>query len=660
MKERPVLACALALLIVNLAIAGKLFGVEYSAYNGSIEPTFIAIARVMAKYPGHWSWWPFWNGGQPFETAYLPFLQWMVAGLSLLTGVGAARAFHIVTAAFYVLGAPAFFWMARELSRKTAASFAAALAYSCLSASALLVPVIRADAGGPLELRRLQILIAYGEAPHTVALVLLPVAVVCFARALTTRQVKWKILAGAMSAAVVLSNAFGTVALGAALLCWLLAFQPRPWWRAVGTVAAIGVVSYCWTAPWLSFAMIRTIRANSSTTGGDYRYTPAAWIALAAFLLGYAVLWLALRRLKAPAHLQFFALFAYIPTVFVAAWYAWGIALIPQPSRYQLQMDMALPAALVFAGAALLERFPERVRAVAAAAGLAVLGVQTAGAVRYGWQRIRSAEPARMSEYRIAQWLDRHRPGERAFLTGSTAFWYNDFSDNPQVQGGHVQFAVNRFIPIVDFTVRTGMNAGNRDAEIAVFWLKAFGACTIAVTGPGSTDFFEAYPHPHKFDGILPLLWREGGDAIYEMPGRRASLAHVIPAEAVVKRTPAHGLDIEPARAYVAALDDPQYPGAAFQWKGMSEAVIRADVHPGQVVAVQVTYDRGWEAWSNGRRLPVRGDAIGQMVIEPEKSGPCEIDLRYTGGGARVIQRGMSLAAMLLAAAYAWSGRKKK
>ena len=314
--------------------------------------------------------------------------------------------------------------------------------------------------------------------------------------------------------------------------------------------------------------MIRTIRANSSTTGGDYRYTPAAWIALAAFLLGYAVLWLALRRLKAPAHLQFFALFAYIPTAFVAAWYAWGIALIPQPSRYQLQMDMALPAALVFAGAALLERFPARVRAVVAAAGLAVLGVQTAGAVRYGWQRIRSAEPARMSEYRIAQWLDRHRPGERAFLTGSTAFWYNDFSDNPQVQGGHVQFAVNRFIPIVDFTVRTGMNAGNRDAEIAVFWLKAFGACTIAVTGPGSTDFFEAYPHPHKFDGILPLLWREGGDAIYEMPGRRASLAHVIPAEAVVKRTPAHGLDIEPARAYVAALDDPQYPGAGLPMEG--------------------------------------------------------------------------------------------
>ena len=45
----------LLLLVVNLAIVGKLFGVEYSAYNNSIEGTFIAIPRIMAKYPMQWS-----------------------------------------------------------------------------------------------------------------------------------------------------------------------------------------------------------------------------------------------------------------------------------------------------------------------------------------------------------------------------------------------------------------------------------------------------------------------------------------------------------------------------------------------------------------------------------------------------------------------------
>ncbi len=656
--QRQVLLCVVALVAVNLAIAGKLFGVEYTAYNGSIEPTFIAIARIMAKHPGHWGWWPFWSCGMPLETAYLPFQQWVVAAFSLITRLSAARSFHIVTAAFYVMGAPALFWMALEFSRKVAASFAAALAYSCFSISALLVPAIRADAGGALHLRRLQILVSYGEAPHTVALALLPVAVVFFARALTTRDAKWKILAGVMAALVVLSNAFGIVVLGGALLCWMLAFRPRPWWKAAATVATIGIVSYCWIAPWLSFGMIRAIRANSATAGGDYRYTPGSWIALAAFCAGYVLTWFLLRRLRVSAPLEFCALFAYAPTAVVLLWYSFGIAIVPQPHRYQLEMDMALLPAVVFGCAALLDRMPKRVRAVAVTAAIAGTALQAIGSVGYGWGLIQSVDPAKLAEYRIAKWLDQHRPGERAFLSGSTSFWYNDFTDNPQLEGGHLQFAVNPFLGIVEYTIFFGTNAGNRDADYSIFWLKAFGARAISVSGPKSSEYYKPITHARKFDGLLPVLWREGDDTIYEVPGRPASLAHVIPVSAVVRRTPIHGLDTLPVEAYVAALDDPQYPLATFQWKGMSAAEIHANLRPGQVLAVQVTYDRGWEAWSKGQRLAVRRDAIGQMVIEPPASGPTEITLRYTGGAETVIERGMSLAAMLIAAAYGWSKRK--
>jgi hypothetical protein len=177
------------------------------------------------------------------------------------------------------------------------------------------------------------------------------------------------------------------------------------------------------------------------------------------------------------------------------------------------------------------------------------------------------------------------------------------------------------------------------------------------VSGPKSTDYYKAFANPRKFDGVLPLLWREGDDAIYEVPSRSASLAHVIPAAAVVKRTPIHGLDIEPVEPYVAALDDPQYPLAIFQWNGMSQAEIRATVGRGQVIAVQITYDPGWEAYANGKRQPIRGDAIGLMVIEPDCNGPCEISLRHTGGKERVVTRAMSLAAMLVAVAFGWLGR---
>jgi hypothetical protein len=283
------------------------------------------------------------------------------------------------------------------------------------------------------------------------------------------------------------------------------------------------------------------------------------------------------------------------------------------------------------------------------------LALQTVHSVSYARGLIRSVEPGRLSEYKIAKWMDRNRHGDRAFIAGSSSFLYNVFTDNPQFQGGHIQFAVNPFVPGAVYQIQSGTNAGARSAEVSVLWLKAFGARAISVSGPKSTDAYQAFANPRKFDGVLPLLWREGDDAIYEVPSRSPSLAHVIPAAAVVERKPIHGLDIEPVEPYVAALDDPKYPLAAFQWKGMSEAEIRATVDRGQVIAVQVTYDPGWEAYANGKRQPVRGDAIGLMVIEPDCHGPCEISLRYTGGKDRVATRAMSLAAMLVALAFGWA-----
>jgi hypothetical protein len=283
---------------------------------------------------------------------------------------------------------------------------------------------------------------------------------------------------------------------------------------------------------------------------------------------------------------------------------------------------------------------------------VAGLAVQTVHSVGYARGLIRSVDPAGLSEYKIAKWLDRNRHGERAYIAGSSSFLYNVFTDNPQFQGGHIQFATNRFVPGAVYQIQS-----SGGTEVSVMWLKAFGTHAIAVSGPKSTDAYKAFANPRKFEGVLPLLWREGDDAIYEVPSRPASLAHVIPAAAVVKRRPIHGLDIEPVEPYVAALEDPRYPLATFQWKGMGEAEIRATVERGQVVAVQVTYDPGWEAYANGRRQPIREDAIDLMVIEPECHGPCEISLRYTGGQDRVVTRAMSLAAMLVALAFGWLGR---
>jgi hypothetical protein len=322
-------------------------------------------------------------------------------------------------------------------------------------------------------------------------------------------------------------------------------------------------------------------------------------------------------------------------------------------------MDLALLLAVVFGAAAVLDRVPFRLRTAVVSMVAAGLMAQTIHAIVYARDLIRSVELEQLGEYRIAKWLDKNRPGERAFISGSGSFLYNAFTDNPQLTGAHEQHAVNGFLPIVRFTITTGMNAGDRDAAYSIFWLKAFGAHLISVPGPGSTDYYKPVVHPHKFDGVLPLLWQECGDAIYEVPGG-SSLAHVIPASAVVTRMPIHGLDTTPVEAYIAAVEDSRYPPATFRWKNLSEAEIGAKVEIGQVVAVQVTYEQGWEAWAGGKRQTVRGDALGQMVIVPQCQGPCEISLRYTGGPEHAVTRGLSVAALLMAMVYGWLGRPLK
>jgi hypothetical protein len=125
------------------------------------------------------------------------------------------------------------------------------------------------------------------------------------------------------------------------------------------------------------------------------------------------------------------------------------------------------------------------------------------------------------------------------------------------------------------------------------------------------------------------VLRREDGDTVYGVPMLSRSLAHVIPAEAVVLREPINGLDTDPAVDYVSALENPALPQAQIQWTGPSRAVIRAHISRGQVISVQVTYNPAWRANSAGRPLTVRKDGLGLIVIEPNCEGDCEVDLHY-------------------------------
>src|SRR6202011_158580 len=185
----------------------------------------------------------------------------------------------------------------------------------------------------------------------------------------------------------------------------------------------------------------------------------------------------------------------------------------------------------------------------------------------------------------------------------------NVFTDTPQVGGCCDQGVSNFQSRIALYTIYTGQNAGARDAEISIVWLKAFGAHAVAVSGPRSTEPFKPFANPRKFDGVLKELWRDGDDAIYEVPHRGNSLAYVVDRRHIVWSAPFHGLDVGPLMPYIQSLDDARLPLATFEWTSRHSARIAASIEPDQLVSVQISYDPRWHATVNGSPRRVVSDA---------------------------------------------------
>jgi hypothetical protein len=331
--------------------------------------------------------------------------------------------------------------------------------------------------------------------------------------------------------------------------------------------------------------------------------------------------------------------------------YYWkGLSFLPQPNRYQMEMEPGLCLLAAFALEPLARRLSPKLRFAAATLAVIALSIMAASDYAYARKLIHPVDITGTVAYRQSKWIGSHLPGQRVFLSGENEFWFNLFADNPQLSAGLQSSAPNWAQRVAVYTIDSGQNAGLQDGPISVLWLKAFGCGAVTVPGPASRDAYHPIANPRKFDGLLPLVWSEENDSVYRVPLNSASLAHVIPVSAVVTRKPENGLDVEPLRAYVAALDDPALPRAPLTWENPDHGRIAATVAPAQVISVQVNYDPGWRAASGGRRLRIRPDQLGMMIVDPEGDGPRSIDLEFTGGAERAVCLRVSLAVSLLTA----------
>ncbi|MDQ2948155.1 MAG: hypothetical protein M3Y27_19840 [Acidobacteriota bacterium] len=628
------------LLAINFYFVQNLFFVDFTNNMQTNAGSFMAISRFIIHYWPHLDWFPWWFGGEPFENTYTPMLHFLDAAFAGITGCSPARAFNFVTAFFFVTGPVFLFLFSWRVSKFLETSFFAALMYSLFSSS-VVFQTFRHDVGGMWNPWRIRVLVGYGEGPHTVVLSFLPLVLLAVYLAVETRRYVWAVAAGLGMSFLVLVNAFGAVDLAVGCACLILALKFREVGGAAFRIAAIGISAYLLASPFLTPTLVHTISINSRLVGGDFR-PGKLLLTQCVILVGLLGVWLGMQWI--PGYfLRFSLLFAFVFVAITAAAAVWNRAALPQPHRYSLEMDLALPLALAFVTRPLILRLPRTAYAGALVLVLILAVHQTKHFRRYARTITQGIDVTQTIEYKVAKALDRTVGESRAFVAAEAGTWLNVFSDTPQMNSGHEPFNPNWVEAMATYAIYSGENTGTHDADISTLWLKAFGCHAIYVPGPKSRVADKPFQHPEKFEGVLPVLWHEEDDTIYAVPQRTRSLAHVVPEDAIVKHRPVNGLDIGETTRYVTALNDPTLPASEMIWRSPSEGHVHTTLRPGQVLSVQVTYDKGWVAVGNGHVAKITRDGIGLTEIQAPCDGDCDIDLVFEGGLERRICRFLSV-----------------
>jgi hypothetical protein len=624
--------CSLALFGMNAYVCLGLFSAEFTQRMESIEGSYMSISRWAIDHWNDLTWFPLWFTGMPFHRVYQPGLHLSVAALAKGVQWSPQHAYHFLTALAYCLGPVTLFWLCYRGTGRRGYAFLTGVLYSLVSPTCFLVSGIRHDVGGLLLPRRYQVLVHYGEGPHMAAMALLPLVILLLDRAVSARRWPFILAATVALAAVVLTNWPGTVAMAMAIAAYCLAKvggeQPLHYPSLIG----LALVTY---------------QLSDNTMLGGRQFLALGL--LAAAVLGLHCL---LSRAKAGGWPRFFAFFTLIAgSVSIGReWFGWRI--LPQPNRFQLESEMAIAGLVAYGALFAWRRLPRWFR-VATLCLFALFCVAQVGRYqRYAAALTRPIDITTTIEYRMAKWFDANMHGTRVFAPGNVSLWMNMFTDVPQVAGCCDQGIPTQEHRIAVYTIYTGQNAGPRDAEISLLWLRAYGAGAIGVTGPASTEWFKPYWNPRKFDGVLPVLWRDGDNVVYRVPRLSSSLAHVVPKSALVSHPPENGLVVEPLAPLVEALENPRMPPATLRWLSQHEAHIDAHLGAGQVIFVQASYDPGWRATENGLDREIAPDALGMMAIDPGHTGECSIELVYDGGTEARLARVMRVSGLLFLGAW--------
>ena len=660
--RRQILLDCLLLFLCAAALVRPYFTNKYTNQWPSIESTFISDARFLAAHWPHPQWQPLWYAGTRFDYIYPPAVRYGTAIVSKITGFWPVKAYHFYTMFFYCLGIAGVYVLMRAAGRARGFAFLGAAATALMSPAFLFMKDMRLDSG-PLVPVRLGVLLRYGEGPHIAALSLIPFALAFAWLALDRRRPAWVALAAISCAAVVSNNFYGATSLAMfyAILVWSFWITRRNS-KFAATAIAIPLLAYGLTAFWLVPSYLR-ITAHNMQYLPEHGNMWSLWVAIVVAIVVAVAFKVAAGRWALNRPQRTWVVFVIGCVLFfsldVLGKYYFDFNVVGDPHRLVPELDLVL-----LLGAALLLEWlwsrRHRATRVAVCVIVAAALATTTGYIRLAWHVVAPWPDYRTRvEYRVTDWLWTHLPDARVCTAGTVRFWFDAWHDLAQLGGGSEQGLLNPIVQDVQWEIGNGA-----DAAPALLWLQALGVDTIYFAGPDSEEPYKDFNHPERFAAIPPLFDDGKGNTLYRIPRRFASRARVVEtARLAAQHKPRSNQDVEALRGYVDVIENGPDSPATLEREGTDVMRVRARVAPGQSILVQETYDPAWQAWSNGRRLPLRADLMGFMVVDAPP-GEREVRLAFVTPLENRLGRALTVITLilltLLILAAGFMGRKRR
>jgi hypothetical protein len=645
----------LVITYLNFTLIRFLFVGEFSQNMGSIEISYIQMAKFWVEGGGLWQ--PLWYLGYPWHVFYTPLLPALEVLAHQILNFSFAHAYRVIVGAGYVLAPVSLFFFVWQVSKSKTGAFVSALFYSFVpSIIAFLFPEVRADTLSALaEPRRFAILVRWGEGPHTLALAFLPLFGLFLARFVDRRKFLDLLAASIFLGLVALTNA---VALWAGLLL-VLAFLLSEFGKKdasfIGIIKnffGLAILTFGLIAFWFNLPFILTFfREGSGVLDNWLAMFPWGFIPLGAVVLAVFLLVQKVSREIPGLSLSIFWFLALFAIVFI--YYASGesrLEYVPQALRFNTEVDLALSMVCGVLVSKLFLFLTEKISKLKLIGYfLAVLVVSLPIVILLFWasqlleelssytkplSASQTGDIKKTAEYQTAKKLKELTNGtdQRVVAPGNYGFWLNFFADVPQLRGALYQSSTHFWPDHIYYQITNGS-----DENISLAWLKIANIGKLVYTTIGSREIYKDYKVPvEKFGGVLKEISAENGDIYFDVPLKNDNLAKVVDANTFRQiRKPLNAIDSEPIYQYVGWLEQKADKKLKLTKISASHYKIEGELGESEAVLFQQTYDSGWRVKAlrqdsgQGGEWKVTKDPLDFMVLSPKSAGKFEIELIY-------------------------------